>query len=95
MTIQLDLPPSLEDLLREEAARQDQEPGEYVREVLRRELVLPELERHRKRKRPTSLDEVQPKVPPPPGKSWLDGVAGQWPGDETDEEIYRALEELS
>lgn len=28
---------------------------------------------------------------PPPGKTWIDMVVGQWPGDETDEEIEEWL----
>jgi len=37
----------------------------------------------------------QPRNPPAPGTSGMERVYGQWPGDETDEEINRALEELS
>lgn len=33
--------------------------------------------------------------PLPPGKTLRDVVVGQWPGDETDEQIRAALEELS
>jgi hypothetical protein len=33
--------------------------------------------------------------PLPPGKTLADMVVGKWPGDETDEEIRKALEELS
>ncbi len=33
--------------------------------------------------------------PLPPGKTLEDVVAGTWPGDETDEEIDQALEDLS
>jgi hypothetical protein len=43
-----------------------------------------------------SLDAVTtPGRPLPPGKTWIDVIWGQWPGDETDEEINAALEELS
>ena len=31
----------------------------------------------------------------PPGKTLADVVSGQWPGDETDEQIQQALQELS
>jgi hypothetical protein len=31
----------------------------------------------------------------PPGKTLEDVVVGMWPGDETDEEIYQMLEDLS
>jgi hypothetical protein len=34
-------------------------------------------------------------TPLPPGKTLNDMVMGKWPGDETDEEIRVALEELS
>ena len=37
----------------------------------------------------------RPPRPLPPGKTFDDMVMGQWPGDETDEEIRLALEELS
>ena len=33
--------------------------------------------------------------PLPPGKTLRDVVAGQWPGDETDEQVRAALDELS
>jgi hypothetical protein len=33
--------------------------------------------------------------PLPPGKTLRDVVVGQWPGDETDEQIRAALDELS
>ena len=35
-----------------------------------------------------------PPRPLPPGKTLDDMVMGQWPGDETDEEILAALEDL-
>jgi uncharacterized protein (DUF433 family) len=39
--------------------------------------------------------QIQPLNPAPPGSNWLEQIRGQWPGDETDEEIEKALEELS
>lgn len=41
------------------------------------------------------LSVSPPPRPLPPGKTLADVLAGQWPGDETDEEILAALEELS
>ena len=38
---------------------------------------------------------IIPGRPLPPGKTLEDMVWGKWPGDETDEEINAALEELS
>jgi hypothetical protein len=40
-------------------------------------------------------DAVRPGRPLPPGKTLEDVVVGQWPGDETEEEIHKALKELS
>ena len=37
----------------------------------------------------------RPPRPLPPGKTWQDVIVGQWPGDETDEEIRVILEDLS
>ena len=41
------------------------------------------------------LKASRPARPLPDGKSLSDMVEGKWPGDETDEEIRLALEELS
>jgi hypothetical protein len=41
------------------------------------------------------LASVQPGRPLPPGKTLRDVIVGKWPGNETDEEIAAALEELS
>ena len=41
------------------------------------------------------LQARRPARPLPPGKTLEDVVLGQWPGDESDEEVARALERLS
>jgi predicted DNA-binding antitoxin AbrB/MazE fold protein len=41
------------------------------------------------------LASSPPPRPLPPGKTLADVVVGQWPGDETDEQIRDALERLS
>jgi len=41
------------------------------------------------------FQEMDPPRPLPPGKSLFDVVCGQWPGDETDEEVLTALARLS
>jgi hypothetical protein len=41
------------------------------------------------------LAGVRKGTPLPPGKTLDDMVRGKWPGDETDEQIRSALEELS
>ncbi|MBI3910863.1 MAG: hypothetical protein HY320_08005 [Armatimonadetes bacterium] len=70
-------------------------PADYVRDLVKRQLLMSELEALKERQPPQSLADLKPRIPPPPGKSWLEGVIGQWPGDESDEEIERALAELS
>ncbi len=47
------------------------------------------------RPRPRTLSELRPRTPLPPGASGFDRIFGKWPGDETDEEITVALEEMS
>ena len=95
MTLQIDLPPDAEAQLQAQAARAGQEPAEYLTQLVQQQLMLAALEALKDRKRPSSLDELQPRRPSPPGTSWLAQVAGKWPGDETDEQILKALEELS
>jgi len=42
-----------------------------------------------------ALATYPPRRPLPPGKTFSDVVSGKWPGDETDEQVNAALEELS
>ena len=56
---------------------------------------MADLEALKQRTRPNSIDELRPRIPTPEGKNWLESIRGQWPGDETDDVIDRALEELS
>src|SRR5207248_9319524 len=95
MTLEIDFPPELEARLREEAARQGQDAAHYVRDLVKRQLVMRELEALKHRKPPQSLADLKPRIPTPPGKSWLEAIVGQWPGDESDEEIERILKEIS
>lgn len=39
--------------------------------------------------------EMEPPHPLPPGKTLFDVIRGQWPGDESDEEVLTALAKLS
>ncbi len=43
------------------------------------------------RRIPKSLDEIKPRRLPPPGKTAMQMIVEQWPGDETDEELQAAL----
>ena len=91
MTVTLELTPELETALKEEAERQGVSPeGLTPQEVMER--LIAELKH---RPVPQSLADLKPRRLPPPGKTAWDMVVGQWPGDETDEEIRQALEELS
>lgn len=42
-----------------------------------------------------ALREFQPERELPPGQTIFDAVCGKWPGDETDEQVFAALERLS
>ena len=42
-----------------------------------------------------ALATYKPRRLPPPGMTIFDVISGKWPGDETDEQIEAALEELS
>jgi hypothetical protein len=44
---------------------------------------------------PRTLDDLRPRTPLPPGESGFARIFGKWPGDESDEEVALALEELS
>ena len=41
------------------------------------------------------LSSSPPPRPLPEGKTFCEALAGQWPGDETDEQVQAALDELS
>jgi hypothetical protein len=95
MTMQIDFLPEVEARLREEAARQGRDAAEYVKALVEQHLVVSALAALKHRKPPQSVDELQPRLPSPPGTSWLAQVVGQWPGDESDEEIGEALDAIS
>lgn len=81
--------PEMEQALEEEAARQNKTPEQIAMEALIAGL--------RNRRVPQSLGELSPRKPLPPGKTLKDVLdeLGPWPGEETDAEILRRLEELS
>lgn len=43
---------------------------------------------------PQSLDELKPRRQPPPGKTAMQMIQGQWPGDETTEQLLAQLKAL-
>ncbi len=50
-----------------------------------------ELAALKNRRIPQSLDEMTPRVPTPPGMTAMQMIRGQWPGDETEEELLALL----
>lgn len=57
-----------------------------------RDMMLEELKNHRV---PQSLDELKPRIQPPPGKTIRDMLSNDpWPGEETDEELLTALKAM-
>jgi hypothetical protein len=95
MSVQIDLPPEWESQLREEARRRGVDVGLLAGEILARQLITDELAALKNRVPPKSLDDLKPRVPVPAGVSWIHSIAGQWPGDESDEEFERAVAEMS
>jgi hypothetical protein len=78
----------LEAQLHEHAARQGQAVAAYVRQIVERELGAQGLRALKDRTPPQAVADLKARTPSPPGTSWLAHVQGQWPGDESDEEIF-------
>ncbi len=95
MTITIDLAPEIAERFQQEAATLGQDTGEYLKQWVEQQMLLQDLEALRHRKPPQSLDELKPRIPPPPGSNGFAETFGQWPGDETDEEIQAALDAIS
>ena len=91
MTVTLELTPELEAALKEEAARQGVTPDGLSDQAAMRALLAG----LKGRRVPQSLDELQPRRLPPPGKTAMQMVYRQLPADEPEEEVRNALEELS
>lgn len=85
MTITLELEPDME----QEAARLGLTPEELAEQAMR--TLIDGLKHQRI---PQSLDELKPRRLPPPGKTAMQMIVGQWPGDETDEELQAALKAM-
>ena len=90
MTVTLELTPELEAALKEEAERQGLTPEGLSDQVAMQALIAG----LKHRRIPQSLDEIKPRRLPPPGKTVWDMIVGQWPGDETDEELQAALKAM-
>lgn len=90
MTVTLELTPELETAFREEVERQGLTPEGLAEQAVMEKLIA----RLKNRPVPQSLDEIKPRRLPPPGKTVLDMIVGQWPGDETDAELQAALKAM-
>ena len=91
MTITLELTPRMEAVPKEEAARR----GLTAERLTEQEMMEALIAGLKNRPVPQSLDEIKPRRLPPPGKTAMQMVYQQLPADESDEDIRRALEELS
>ncbi len=90
MTLTISLPKEDEDAWKEEAERLG-----LTLEGLTQQAVMEKLIAGLKDRRvPQSLDEIQPRRLPPPGKTAIEMIIGQWPGEETDEELQAALKAM-
>jgi len=90
MTITLELTPGMEAALTEAAARQGVTP-EGLTEQEKMDALIAGL---KDRPVPQTLAELKPRRLPPPGKTAMDMIVGQWPGDETDAELQAALKAM-
>lgn len=90
MTITLELTPGMEAALKEEAERRGLTTDELTEQAVMEALIAG----LKDRPIPQSVDEIKPHRLPPPGKTALDMIVGQWPGEETDEELQAALKAM-
>ena len=91
MTLTIELPQSEEIAWKEEAARRGVTPEELAKRAMMQALLAG----LKDRPVPQSLDEIKPRRLPPPGKTAMQMVYQQLPADEPDEDVRKALEELS
>ncbi len=90
MTLVLEIPKAEEAAWEEEAAKL----GLMLEELTQQAIMGKMFAGLKHRRIPQSLDEIKPRRLPPPGKTVWDMIAGQWPGDETDEELQAALKAM-
>ena len=86
----------LEEKLRETPpfvpSESDEEPDALTKAIAKLTSRTPE---EAEAARARLFAQSRPPQPLPAGKTLADVISGQWPGDETDEEIEQALEKLS
>jgi hypothetical protein len=94
MTITIEIPAAVEEILPEEAARNGHAIGEHLSALAQELLFAHAVGKLSERNRAQALEELEPCIPPPPGSNGMALVFGQWPGDETTEEFLAALREM-
>ena len=95
MTLTIDLTPDIEEALQEQATQSGQNAAEYATALLAAQVMARKLQSLKNRPVPQSLAELKPRRQLPSGSTPLAEVLGKWPGEETNEEIRQALEDLS
>jgi len=93
MTLTIELPETDEAAWNAEAAKLGVTPEELFREAAA-EKMMALIAGLKDRRIPQTLDELRPRRLPPPGKTAMQMIVGQWPGDETDEELQAALKAM-
>ena len=93
MTLTIELPDTDEAAWNAEAAKLGLTPDEMLQQAAaeKMEALIAGL---KDRRIPQSLDELKPRLLPPPGKTAMQMIVGKWPGDETDEELQAALKAM-
>lgn len=95
MSVTIELPVQTENELESLAAANGRSREDVARDLLQEQLVRNALFRLRDKPQPQSLADLKPRRPVPAGSTAFKEIVGKWPGDESDEEILAALQELS
>jgi hypothetical protein len=90
MTLILEIPKAEETAWEAEAERLGLTLADFTRQAIMEKLIAG----LKHQRIPQSLDEIKPRRLPPTGKTAMQMVVGQWPGDETDEELQAALKAM-
>jgi hypothetical protein len=101
MTITIELMPDVADRLARKAAQDGMDMAEYMQNLAVHAAEVPDaaemeaqIEAANRQHVPQSLKEVPPRRLPPPGKTAMQMIQGQWPGAETAEELLAQLKAL-
>ena len=94
MTITIELPSDVAGRLNRKAAQDGQDMAEYVQSLVVHAAGVPDVAEMEaqinavsRQRAPQSLEDVTPRRQPPPGKTAMQMIQGQWPGDEKTEQL--------